>query len=697
MNFFFNPNAIAVVGATPNPFKGGFSILKNLITGYRGRICPINPRYDEIEGLPCYPAVSAIPDPVDLAVVFVPAKAVPEAIADCIRKGVPGVMIESGGFAETGPEGRALQQTVVDMAKKAGIRLWGPNCMGLVDAVRGHAFSFLDPGALQAGFIPGNVSLVVQSGMLSAGFLVDIMTNGVMGISKVCSVGNKIDVNECDLLPWLMEDPDTAVIGLYLESIPEGRRLIDLCRKSAKPIVVLKGGKSEKGAQAAMSHTASLAGNQRVIADVLAQAGVIEASDFKQMMDLCRSLAIYPEKPAGAENRIAILTFSGGAGIVSSDFVEQMNLKAALLSEETRKNLQGLFPDWMPVANPVDLWPAMEKHAGGDLNIYSEALRAALADPGVDAVLLHIFVGNFRIKVNLEDIASQSRAAGKPVFIWMLGRREQAFQTQVAARQQAIPVFQELHRAVECLAAVMHHKRRAAPGTSLQDAHEPSLPPSVLRQLSECAAGPLDEHASKQILKTCGIRTVAERIVGGPGVCAKAASQIGFPVVLKGLQAGGIHKTELGLVHLDIKNKADAARAFKALKAKMNGKGQVLIQKQVEGSVELILGLMRDPQFGPCVMIGLGGVMAEVFGDAVFAMAPLSHDEGLSLIGRIRGQKLLNGFRGGPPVDRDEIARMLAALGDIGLAFSGIQEIDINPMRVGPAGAVAVDATIILS
>jgi acyl-CoA synthetase (NDP forming) len=400
MDFFFNPKAIAVVGATPNPFKGGCSILKNLITGYRGRICPVNPRYDEIEGIPCFPAVSAIPDPVDLAVVFVPAKAVPEAIEDCIRKGVPGVMIESGGFAETGPEGRVLQQAIVDMAKKAGIRLWGPNCMGLVDAVRGHAFSFLDPRALQSGFVPGNVSLVVQSGMLSAGFLVDIMTNGIMGISKVCSVGNKIDVNECDLLPWLMADPDTAVIGLYLESIPEGRRLIDLCRKSPKPIVVLKGGKSEKGAQAAMSHTASLAGNQRIIADVLAQAGVVEACDFKQMMDLCRSLAICPEKSAEAKDRIAILTFSGGAGIVSSDFLEQMDLTAAELSDATKKNLQGLFPDWMPVANPVDLWPAMEKHAATDVNIYSEALRAVLDDPGVNAVLLHIFVGNFRIKVN---------------------------------------------------------------------------------------------------------------------------------------------------------------------------------------------------------------------------------------------------------------------------------------------------------
>jgi acyl-CoA synthetase (NDP forming) len=697
MDFFFNPQAIAVVGATPNPFKGGYSILKNLVTGYRGRICPVNPRYDEIEGRSCYPSVSAIPDPVDLALVFVPAKAVPAAIEDCIRKGVPGVMIESGGFAETGPEGRALQQSLVGMVKSSGIRLWGPNCMGLVDAVRGHAFSFLDPRALQAGFIPGNVSLVVQSGMLSAGFLVDIMTNGIMGISKVCSVGNKIDVNECDILPWLLEDPDTAAIGLYLESIPEGRRLIDLCRKSPKPIVVLKGGKSEKGAQAAMSHTASMAGNQRIIADVLAQAGVIEALDFKQMMDLCRSLAIFPEKPARAEDRVAILTFSGGAGIVSSDFVEQMNLTAAELSGETRKNLQGLFPDWMPVANPVDLWPAMEKHAASDVNIYSEALRSVLADTGVDAVLMHIFVGNFRIKVNIEDIAAQSRAAGKPVFIWLLGRREEAFQTQTAAREQGIPMFQELHRAVECLAAVMHRKKRVAPEIFHQNVTAPPPVAHGLQRLLDGATGPLDEYESKRILRICGIRTVEEEIATGRAACVKAAARIGFPTVLKGLKTGGIHKTELGLVHLNIANKAEAARTFKTLMTKMNGRGRVLIQKQVKGSIELILGLVRDPQFGPCVMAGLGGVMAEVFDDAAFAMAPLSHDEALGLIRRLRGQKLLNGFRGSPPVDRDEIARMIAALGDLGLASPRIQEIDINPLMADQAGAVAVDATIILS
>jgi acyl-CoA synthetase (NDP forming) len=696
MDFFFNPKAIAVVGATPNPFKGGCSILKNLIAGYQGRIYPINPRYDKIEGLPAFPSVSAVDGPVDLAIVFVPAQATPNAIEDCIRKGVSGVIIESGGFAETGPEGRRLQQRILDRAKAAGIRLWGPNCMGLVDAVHSRVFSFLDPRALQAGLVPGNVSLVVQSGMLSAGFLVDIMTHGIMGISKVCSVGNKMDVDECDLVPWLLRDPDTAVIGLYLETITRGRRFADICRGSAKPIVVLKGGKSPKGAQAAMSHTASLAGNRRIVSGALAQAGVIEAYDFKQMMDLCRSLAMVPAKASELKGGVAILTFSGGAGIVSSDFLEEMGLPLADFADDTKNSLQAVFPDWMPVANPVDLWPAMEKNAATDVDIYSEAMKAVLADPAVDAVLLHVFVGNFRIRINLPDLAQQSRAAGKPVFIWLLGRRDEAYSFQMAAREQGVPVFQELHRAVECLSIAIRRKKRAAPAIFVDKAGKCLPLAPEFRQLLAEVNGPLDEFISKQILKTYDIPTVDEAIATDVHECLRAAARIGYPVVMKGLQEGDVHKTELGLVYLDIRNKSTAMRTFKTLTRKMGGRGRVLIQKHVKGHVELILGLIRDPQFGPCVMIGLGGIMTEVFQNAVFAMAPLNHQEALALTGRLQGQKLLDGFRGNPPVNRDEIARMLVALGTIGLAYPRIQEIDINPLIVDAAGAVAVDATIIL-
>jgi acetate---CoA ligase (ADP-forming) len=693
MDFFFAPRGVAVIGATPNPLKGGNAILKNLLFGYRGGIYPVNPRYREIDGLPCYPSVSAVPGPVDLVIIFVPAPLVPTVVEECAAKGIPGVMIESGGFAETGPEGAGLQRELREIAARTGIRIWGPNCMGLVDVAHGHIFSFMDPQTQERAFLPGNISLVVQSGMLSATFLIDIMSHATIGVSKVCSVGNKVDINECDLLEYFIGDPDTRVIGLYLESFPDGRRFLEICRCCEKPIVVLKGGRSRKGAEAAMSHTASLAGNHRIIAGALAQAGVIEANDFKQMIDLCRSLAM-TNPPAERKHRVAILTFSGGAGIVSTDFLEEQGLSLADLTEATRTELKKLFPVWMPVADPVDLWPALESHIGDGVDVYGRALEAILADPGVDAVFLHTFAGNSRVRLNLADLADRIRTSGKPVFLWQIGRRDEAFAFQKEALSFGIPVFAEIGRAAECLAAVLRGHQRLEPILKTE-LHMRPLPADITNLLTS-ASGPLDEHISKEFLRACGVPTVPEKIVTGKQQIAATAASLGYPVVMKGLLPGAVHKTEADLVRLGIPDGSTALRTFAALMERMEGRGQVLIQRQFPGKVELILGLVRDPQFGPCVMFGLGGVTAELFGDAAFAVAPLTRREALDLISRIRGQKMLNGFRGTAPVDREEIARILVALGEIGLAFPRIREIDVNPLICGEEGTMAVDATIIL-
>jgi len=696
MDFFFNPDGIAVVGATPNPLKGGNMILKNVLTGYTGSIYPINPRYQEIEGIPCYPSLSAVPGRIDLAIVFVPAKLVPETINDCAAKGIPGVMIESGGFAETGQDGSSLQQSLKEIAKKTGMRLWGPNCMGLVDAHRGYAFSFLTPIALKRGLLPGNVSLIVQSGLLSAGFIIDIMSHRISGISKVCSIGNKIDVNECDLLPCLMHDSNTEAIGLYLESFSDGRRFLELCRQSQKPIVVLKGGKSRKGAEAAMSHTASLAGNQRVISGALAQVGVTEANDFHQMIDLCRSLAAVP-RLVHRRGRIAILTYSGGAGIVAADFIEEQGLSVAELSPETKKSLGRLFPEWMPVSNPVDLWPSIEKHSGTNIDVYSLALAAVLDDPDVDAVLLSAYAGNIRIGINIKDLAEQTRCAGKPAFVWLTGTRDEALLFKKEALSYSIPVFQEVSRTVECLAAVFHQRTPSEITNRYSERKETRAIPRELNDILETGLGSLDEHTSKRILKACGIPTVEEEFVNDSTQCEETASRIGFPLVMKGLQQGAVHKTELGLVHLNISSLEAARQTYELLMNRMNGNGKVLIYRQVEGKIELILGLLRDPNFGPCVMVGLGGIMAEILSDAVFAPAPLTEEDALQLISRLRGQKLLDGFRGDPPVDRGKLAQILVTLGDAGLTNPRIHEIDINPLIVSKdGGMVAVDATIVL-
>ena len=688
MHFFFEPRGIALIGASANPRKGGYSILFNLRQGFDGPIYPVNPRYPTIEDLACFPSVAAVPDPVDLAIVFVPGPRVPQIIRQCAARGIRGVMIESGGFAEAGPAGERLQRELAAIVRDTGIRLWGPNCMGLVDAHRRYVFSFVTPTIWNEGLTPGKVSLIVQSGLLSGGFLIDLMTHGTSGISKVCSVGNKVDVNECDLLDYLMADPATEAIGLYLEAIPEGRRFLDLCRRCAKPIVVLKGGRSPGGAQAARSHTASLAGNGAVVSGALAQAGVVEADGFKQMVDICRTLAEYPRVSSGACGRVAILTYSGGSGIISADKLHGLGLPLARLSDDTLSKIKQIFPDWMPVSNPVDLWPAIEQN--GAQAVYNAAARAVLADPQVEVLFIHAFSGGFGLGLDLTEIAAEARRRGKPVVCWLLGAREEARQFQIAAQALGIPVFREIPRAAECLRAIFTARIRSLPpdGTF-------KIPEAAAAQLSN-AGNILDEHEAKQFLNACGIPTVTEQIAGTPAQAAAFAAAQGYPVVVKGLLPGAVHKTEQDLVRLGIASDGLLENAWNQLHDRMAGKGTVLIQAMLKGQTELIVGALRDPQFGPCVMCGLGGTLAEILDDVAFAVAPLSQADALALIGRLKTQPLLNGFRGAVPVDRETLAAILVRLGDVMNACPSIHEIDINPLICVAGQPVAVDASILL-
>jgi len=690
MDFFFDPKGVAFIGATPRPTKTGYRILKNLITGFQGPIHPVNPAYGEIEGLRCYASVLDVPDPVDLALIFVPAPGVPLEVRRCAERGIKGVIIQSAGFAEGGAEGKALQDDLRRIARETGIRLWGPNCMGLVDAVRRHVFSFVMEAIWEHGLIAGNISLVVQSGFLAAGFLIDVMSHATMGVSKACSIGNKVDVDECDVLEYLIADPDTAAIGMYLESIPDGGRFMDLCRASGKPIVVLKGGTTAAGAKAALSHTASLAGNGALVRGALAQVGVVEARDFYQMFDMCRVLATFPQATVHGRGRVAVLSGSGGAGIVASDLIESSGLELADLSPATRESLAALYPDWMPVANPVDLFPAIDRSG---FRAYLEAFRAVCADPNVDAVLFHLLVGG-SFSDGFPVLADIARAAGKPVFCWLMGLRDAVTKVQKDSVQERIPVFRELSRAVECLATVLRRTPPlpAAVGSPARSLELGGRPAELLRT----GDGTLDEHDAKHILGACGIPVVEERLVADADEVAQAAAALGFPVVLKGLQPGVVHKTERGLVRLGIASAVDAAAQYEELHRAMSGRGKILVQRHVRGELELIVGLVRDPQFGPCVMLGFGGVMAEVLGEPVFAVAPLREDEALRVIRRLKPQKLLDGFRGAVPVDREALARVLVRVGELGLAYPRVREIDINPLIVTGGKPLAVDASVML-
>ncbi|MBN2255838.1 MAG: CoA-binding protein [Deltaproteobacteria bacterium] len=460
MDFFFHPDGIAVIGATDNSLRGGYHIVNNILGGYRGRVYPVNPRHDSILGLPCYPDVNSIPGNFDLAVYFIPAPFLPATIEECAVKGVKGIIVESAGFAETGSGGAELQRRCVALARRHNIRLWGPNCMGLLDGHSRHVYSFMYTDAWKTMMPPGNVSLVVQSGMLSATFLMMILEKGGMGISKLCSIGNKCDVHETELLEYLICDSHTDVVGLYIESLADARRFMDLCRSTEKPIVVLKGGRSPSGAEAAMSHTASMAGNDIITRHAFRQAGVIPAGGFHEMMDLLRGFSL--TKDSRNDGGTAVITFSGGGGIVAADFLHDLNLPLARLAPRTREVLRTVFPSWMEPSNPIDLWPAAEKN--GIDRVYSTVIDAVIHDEGVDSIILHVFSGRMESS-SLKELSILKNTLSKPVVIWPVGAGDGHHRFKKEVEALGIPVFEEMERGIRFLAAAKGHYGKTA-GTS---------------------------------------------------------------------------------------------------------------------------------------------------------------------------------------------------------------------------------------
>jgi acetyltransferase len=418
--------------------------------GFGERFFPINPKVDEIEGTVCYRSILDVSDPVDLAVVFVPARLVPEILSQCAKKRVSRVIIESGGFAEAGLEGRELQRACLQIARAAKMRLWGPNCMGLINATQNKILSFMR-SHWREKFIPGSVSLVVQSGMLSAGFLAYFLSESPFGLSKVASIGNKMDVDEIDVLEYLIHDSDTQVIALYLESLERGRRFFELARSTDKPLVVLKAGRSEMGAQAAESHTASLAQNDRIVEAAFCQTGVIRSYDFHELFELARALGTSRCKKRTG-NRVAVITFSGGAAVLASDALSDYGMRIARLDKSTIEKMEQVFPEWMKPTNPVDLYPAIER--SGFARAVQTALEAVIEDPAVDAIYAHMVAGLYDNSPDLKTVFDRARALSKPIVVWSMGDPTSFSGLRVTLEALGVPVVKEISRGVRVLAAI---------------------------------------------------------------------------------------------------------------------------------------------------------------------------------------------------------------------------------------------------
>jgi len=698
MDFFFEPKGVAVVGATPEPNTGGHYLIANVALSYKDPVYPVNPKYDEILGLKCYPKVTDIDGPLDLALVFVPAHVVPQVLEDCVARGVRGAILESSGFAEVGPEGKTLQDRCLTIARKGGMRIWGPNCMGLIDTSKGYVFSFITPEAWKGMINQGAVSLIVQSGLLSAGFITTLMSTKTVGLAKVCSIGNKSDVEETELLEYLLKDPATKVICLYLESFINGRRFFELSASSGKPIVVLKGGKSPLGAVASASHTASLAGNDELIRGVLRQAGVHQADDFFEMVDIGRALEkdFNLQQPREGKARIAIFSFSGAAGIVTTDHMEESGLTLASLSSQTLQRLEELSPAWMPIKNPVDYWPAMEKN--GPALVYKHAIEVLHEAPEVDGIIVHLFAGFAIWSLDMKEIMSGVKERRKPILFWLIGPEKGREVTRTALEEDGWPTFYEIHRTVKVMDSLF--EKSSQQGKSREVApYQFSMAHSVnelARQAAEREVGILDEYEAKKWLKAMGLKVVNEAIIKDLDEAIRAAEEIGYPVVLKGRIEGQVHKTEAGLVKLNLWNADHLRSAYQEMLDLQNKPQSFLMQPMLKGNLELIAGIIRDSQFGPAVMLGLGGVWTEVYRDVVFRLVPLSQKDVFEMVSDLKGQALLKGFRGSKPVDMESLADWLFKLGWLALTFEKIDQIDVNPLLIVDGEPVAADATIIL-
>ena len=694
LSLFFRPSSVAVIGASRDPEKLGYAVLANLKDGgFSGALYPVNPKAEEILGLKAYPTVLDIPGPVDLAVIVIPYPLVPEALRQCGEKGVPAAVVISAGFREAGREGLERELELVQIARQYHIRLIGPNCLGVIDTHTPLNATFA------AGMPPGGpIAFMSQSGALGTAVL-DMALAGRIGFSRFVSLGNKADVNEVDLLEAWEDDPGSRVILAYIEGLPDGQKFMEVARRVTrkKPVVAVKSGVTRSGARAVSSHTGSLAGSEAAYHAAFRQAGVIRAESMEHLFDLALAFAYQP-LPRG--DRIAIVTNAGGPGILATDALEHAGLQLARFRPETVQALMADLPSAASAANPVDVL--------GDAlaDRYEHALRLVLADPGVDGVLVIVTPQAMtQIEETAHVVGRVARETDKPVLGCFMG--ESRIAAGIAILQQyGIPNYPFPERAAAALAAMVRYR---------QERERPSYAPThfevdtaaVRKVLDEARAQgrvSIGDAEARAILEAYGFPLPPSHLAATPEEAIAAAEEMGYPVVLKVASPDILHKTDVGGVRLNLRSPADVRDAFDLIvyRASRYVPGAriwgCLVQKMVPPGREVLIGMSRDPQFGPLVAFGLGGIYVEALKDVVFRVAPFGPEEAAEMIREIRSYPLLEGVRGEPPADHAAMVDALCRVSQLVTDFPEIVELDINPLVVYEEGrgAVALDMRLVL-
>ena len=688
LDALFNPASIAVVGASSNPAKiGGLPVEYLLSQRYPGAIYPVNPKQDRIQGLQAWPSLRDVGAPIDMAICAVPASGVMSAVEDAAVAGVRSIVMFSSGFAETGDAGRRAQNNLRALVEESGIRLLGPNCLGFVNNHQ-RVYATFTPALKIAAPLRGNIGLISQSGAFGIFALMLAQRRG-LGVSHFVSTGNEADIELADALAWQALDPATSVILCYLEGARDGDKLcaaLELARAQRKPVVMCKVGRTTQGAAAAASHTASLAGCDEIYDAVLRQYGVYRANDIHELFDIGYACSV---APMPASDALGIVSISGGAGVLMVDEAHRLGLSVPALPQAAQQVILERVP-FASAVNPVDITGQVLN----DTALLGDAVDTMLAHGGYDALVSFQAVTGISTQHRplVTDLWARVRAAHPDLTVAVVSIFDEANRDFLEA--QRCLTFEEPAAAVRAIAALhgfrQHFDRAAAPI---------ALPEPVVLHGER-----LDEAAALQLLASADIPVVPSRAVSTAGEAATAAAAIGFPVALKVLSADIAHKSDVGGVALHLADEAAVRAAFERVTenaaravpgARIDG---ALVAPMIGNGVECILGVTRDPVFGPVVMFGLGGILVEVLKDVTFRRAPFDLAEAHRMIREIRGWPVLGGVRGQPAVDVDAIAEALAALSRFAAANADtIESIDINPFIARPHGqpACAVDALIV--
>jgi len=691
-----NPQSIAIIGASDDAGRiGGMPI--DLLTrfGYRGRIHPVNPKYETVFGLRCHPSVEALPDGIDLAVLAIGAEQVTPMLARCHARGIRAVIVYAAGFAEAGESGAALQNEMEAFVRTTGMVVAGPNCMGFAN-LNTHAYTafasvFRTAPPQQER---GTVSLLTQSGNVCAAVFAIARELGVP-FSQFINTGNEACLDFAEYLQFLAQDPDTDVVLGYIEELRDGARFIDAaiaCAEADKPVIVFKAGETDKGREAVRSHTSALAGNQQIYRAAFAQLNVIECQDFAQMAHLAE-LARY--RGRGAGRRVAIVSISGAVGAILADKCIGAGLEVPTLPEALQQTLRAGIPDYGMVSNPVDV----TGNVVNDPGFVRTALAALATSDAIDAVI--VYAPGYLLDRMADDLIETAAAHPRLLLAIDTGRATR----RDDLRAQGVPVMTDIGMAMQTLPPLLqwHERRKQRPwralrqreGRAVREGGTPPVAPPAL---------PCDEHAARRYLAAHGVGDIAGQVVRHADEAAAAAVALGFPVVLKVLSADLPHKTEAGGVRLNLGD-ADAVRTAcdemlasvrqHAPQARIDG---VLVQPMLRGGVELIVGAVRDPVFGPTLTVGLGGVLTELYRDVSHRLLPVDRRTAEQMLRELRAFPLLDGFRGRPLCDVPAACAAIAAFSDAVLALGdAADEVEINPLLVRERGqgVAMLDALIV--